>query len=198
MAGVGRIADELAAHIRDRVLTGSLHPGAPLPEAALATEYDVARPTARTAIDLLVSEGLLVRKPHLPPQVRVVDVSEISEILRLLEVSEELALTAIFEHDADPRPLRKARKESTYTLLQTLVDSSGSARLSDLHLRCTYELLLASNNLPLAPSASTDPARDLVSAVSTFDNGGALDALSQIQLARRQAFVAAIAETARA
>lgn len=198
MAGVGRIADELAAHIRDRVLTGSLHPGVPLPEAALAAEYDVARPTARTAIDLLVAEGLLVRKPHLPPQVRVVDASEVAEILRLLEVSEELALTAIFEHDADPRPLRKARKESTYTLLQILVDSSGSPRLSDLHLRCTYELLLASNNLPLSPSVSTDPAGDLVSAVSTFDNHGATAALTQIQQARREAFTAAIAQTAQA
>jgi DNA-binding GntR family transcriptional regulator len=57
-----RIASELRAQIQD----GSLAPGAKLPtEAELTERHAVARQTARSALILLVNEGLIeARRPH--------------------------------------------------------------------------------------------------------------------------------------
>ena len=56
----GAIADELRASILSQVDA----PGATITESAVALRFGVARPTARLAIDKLVSDGLLRREAH--------------------------------------------------------------------------------------------------------------------------------------
>jgi len=58
------IVDAIANDLRTRLFAGELAPGVPLTEAEIATSYDVARPTAKAAIEKLVAEGLLVRGVH--------------------------------------------------------------------------------------------------------------------------------------
>src|SRR3954469_22699884 len=58
------VIDALAASLRERVLSGALLPGKPLPEAELAAQYGVARPTIRAAIQQLTLTGLLVREAN--------------------------------------------------------------------------------------------------------------------------------------
>jgi DNA-binding GntR family transcriptional regulator len=58
------IVDAVAADLRTRLLTGELTPEVPLTENEIATSYQVARPTAKAAIEKLVAEGLLVRGVH--------------------------------------------------------------------------------------------------------------------------------------
>jgi DNA-binding GntR family transcriptional regulator len=58
------IVDAIAIDLRTRLLAGELTPDVPLTETEIATSYDVARPTAKAAIEKLVGEGLLVRGVH--------------------------------------------------------------------------------------------------------------------------------------
>jgi DNA-binding GntR family transcriptional regulator len=58
------IVDAITTHLRTRILAGELTSELHLTETEIATFYDVARPTAKAAIEKLVSEGLLVRGAH--------------------------------------------------------------------------------------------------------------------------------------
>ncbi len=51
---------QIAAILRDRILSGELAPGRPVPsETTLMQEHGVARLTARKAVRVLVNEGLV-------------------------------------------------------------------------------------------------------------------------------------------
>jgi DNA-binding FadR family transcriptional regulator len=56
------VVEALAMTLRERVLDGQIDAGAGLTESDVAARYDVSRPTAKTAISLLVHEGLLRRQ----------------------------------------------------------------------------------------------------------------------------------------
>ncbi len=58
------IVDALAAELRQRVFSGDLTHSDALTEAEVARTYEVARPTAKAAIEKLVGEGLLQRSAH--------------------------------------------------------------------------------------------------------------------------------------
>jgi len=58
------IVDAIATDLRARLLAGELTPDMALTETEIATSYDVARPTAKAAIEKLVAEGLLIRGAH--------------------------------------------------------------------------------------------------------------------------------------
>ena len=55
------VVDALTTSLRSRVLDGQIDAGVGLTETDVATEYEVSRPTAKTAISQLVQEGLLRR-----------------------------------------------------------------------------------------------------------------------------------------
>jgi GntR family transcriptional regulator len=55
--------EQLADGLRQQIASGKLKPGALLaPESALVAKHQVSRVTARKALDLLVDEGLIVRR----------------------------------------------------------------------------------------------------------------------------------------
>lgn len=56
--------EALALALRERILSGDITPGTRLPEVELVTRYGVARPTVREALQLLVHQGLLQRRPN--------------------------------------------------------------------------------------------------------------------------------------
>ena len=56
--------EALVESLRGRILAGSSRQGAPLSDVSLATEYGVARPTLRAAVQALVHEGLMRREPR--------------------------------------------------------------------------------------------------------------------------------------
>lgn len=56
----GALYQQVAAAIREAILSGEFEPGAPLPsEAQLIERYEVSRPTVRNAISALRAEGLV-------------------------------------------------------------------------------------------------------------------------------------------
>lgn len=78
--------------LRESIIASTDPPGSVLTETAVSTRYGVARPTAKVAIERLVSEGLLRRSAHRTAQVPVLDESDIYDLYASRVVVEEAAL----------------------------------------------------------------------------------------------------------
>ncbi|MDJ0338367.1 GntR family transcriptional regulator [Cryobacterium sp. PH31-O1] len=74
------IVDAITTDLRTRLFAGKLTPDAALTETDIAASYDVARPTAKAAIERLVAEGLLVRGPHKTARVAVLGPEAVRDI----------------------------------------------------------------------------------------------------------------------
>ncbi len=85
-----RTHEQLAAALRQLVLNGSLPPGSPLREVALADAFGVSRNTVREAIQALGHEGLVRQSRHRSATVATltdVDAEDLYHVRRLLETS---------------------------------------------------------------------------------------------------------------
>jgi DNA-binding GntR family transcriptional regulator len=69
--GEAPLVDEIAASIRDRIMSGEFAIGAPLRQAALAGEFGVSRTPVREALRQLQHGGLIEVHPHRGAVVRV-------------------------------------------------------------------------------------------------------------------------------
>lgn len=161
MTTSGRLVDDLASHLRQRIVSGALRGGAKLTEQGVASEYSVARPTVRSALDQLARDGLVLRDPHLPPRVVEVPQEEIPEILSLLETIERLALDNFAQHSSGARAVRSAAGGSLHNALGWMVTELGSDRLAALHRRLTFELILGSRDLPAPFDGASSPAAEI-------------------------------------
>src|ERR1700730_12555970 len=84
------VADQVAALLRHRILTGELRPGSRLQEVPLAASLGVSRNTMREATRILSLENLLKRSIHrgvAVSQLSLQDVQEIYHLRRMLEIS---------------------------------------------------------------------------------------------------------------
>lgn len=135
-----RIADDLAEDMRKRILSGEYAGGEKLPEAGIAAEYNVARPTVRAATEILLAQGVLTRQARQRPQVPIIGRDEVSDILGMLTLTERCAVDHVLKKNLDLRPLRDALGGLDCYFLQALVEVSSSPRLIIPHARSTYEL----------------------------------------------------------
>ena len=68
--GAPPLYQQIAADLRNRIETGDLPPGAPLPsETAVKALYDVSVPTFRQAVQILAAEGLVITRQGRPTKV---------------------------------------------------------------------------------------------------------------------------------
>lgn len=156
------VIDALAASLRDRVLDGELVAGATLTETEVAEQYEVSRPTAKTAITMLVQAGLLRREAHKTayvPRLSEIDIND----LFLVRIPLELAVVgriagAGFDLSGAVQAVRdiaavpangphSAFVGADLRFHQELVDLLGSRRLSSL-----YELLTGEIHLSMVQS----------------------------------------------
>lgn len=84
-------AEQISAHIRQRILAGDLRSGDPLREADLAATFDVARNTIREALRLLTSDGLASHEVHRGVTVRRFSATEVHDTFGLRRIFEETA-----------------------------------------------------------------------------------------------------------
>lgn len=183
------LVDDLAKHLRQRILAGEFPAGARVTESGLAAEYGVARPTAKSSVDLLVAEGLLTRAPFAALRVPVLALADLPELLDLLDFVEGRALDRITRTDPDLRALRTAADDSLHHLLAAMVRASGSLRLELVHRRTTFELVLLGRQHPGVRTADADALRPtmrhVVDALVTQSADRAGHLLGELQHARR-------------
>ena len=91
------VADAAEVHLRRLLFSGGFQPGQVLKDTVLARDLGIARPTVRTAVLRLVSEGLLEREPGHSARVRMFtrdDVTDIYRARRLIELEVVRVITA--------------------------------------------------------------------------------------------------------
>jgi DNA-binding GntR family transcriptional regulator len=141
------IADELRASILSQVDA----PGATITESAVALRFGVARPTARLAIDKLVSDGLLRREAHHAarvPELTRGDILDLFDNRALIESAAMSALatagripaTALAAHRALAANDDFARHDVAFH--RALVGGQDSPRLTQMHALLMGEIEL--------------------------------------------------------
>lgn len=153
------VTDALAEDLRLRIFRGELSGGARLTETELAGRYDVARPTAKAAIEKLVTEGLLCRDAHKTahvPQMGKEDIEDLyfGRACIEKEAARTLALDGVVPHAAYEAQAEIAAAGDVWTVgivepdvrfHRALVDAVGSPRISRL-----YQVLMGEMRLCMA------------------------------------------------
>src|SRR5690349_13852139 len=137
--------DAVVASLRSAILAGDPAPASAVTEALVASIFDVARPTARIAIDRLVAEGLLVREPHHAARVRTLDRDDIADLFASRAAIEAAAVELLAASGEVPTIARDAHAalealdaDASYApadiaFHRALVQGSPSTRLPKLH-----------------------------------------------------------------
>jgi DNA-binding GntR family transcriptional regulator len=92
---------QIAARIREKILTGTYAPGSPLLQDSIAAEFGVSKIPVREALVQLRSEGLVDIFAHRGFQVRAISADEMREVFRL-RLAIEPAATAEGARKAAP------------------------------------------------------------------------------------------------
>jgi DNA-binding GntR family transcriptional regulator len=154
--GVTSIVDAIAHDLRRQLFRGELPGDEPLTEAGVSEQYEVARPTAKAAIEKLVSEGLLVRGVHRSARVPRLDAADARDIYRTRADVESIALRRLAATRTVPDEARRANAEiaslgdaSALEVVDPdmrfhtcLVDAIGSPRLGRAYLSLASEVRL--------------------------------------------------------
>ena len=105
------IVDALAAELRARVFAGDLTHADALTEAEIARTYEVARPTAKAAIEKLVGEGLLQRGTHKTARVLHLGPDDVRDVYRTRARLESQVLRELAASRTVPAPAVAANAE---------------------------------------------------------------------------------------
>lgn len=153
---VTSLVDALADSLRESVLT-ELTPGAVVGETTVARKYEVARPTAKAAIERLVQEGLLHRDAHRSARVPVLNAEDVTDLYFSRTCIESAVMRRLAAKSTAPeaaeqaiRDLRDAATHGSLPALieadirfhRILVDALGSPRLSRMHAGIMAEMRL--------------------------------------------------------
>jgi DNA-binding GntR family transcriptional regulator len=74
------LADLVYRELRNAILTSQHKPGEAISEVGIAAAFDVARPTARAAVERLIADGLLVRSGQKAASVPIFSDAAIADI----------------------------------------------------------------------------------------------------------------------
>ncbi|MGB4778987.1 GntR family transcriptional regulator, partial [Microbacterium sp.] len=131
------VVDAVTDELRSRVLSGQLEPGAPLIEAEIAEAYDVARPTAKAAIENLVRERLLERSAHKTARVVRLSPADVRDIYRTREIVESEVLRRLAAERRIPNAARAANAEIA------ALDGASSREIVEPDMRFHRSLIAA-------------------------------------------------------
>ena len=93
--------------IRQAILNGTMRPGTPVVEMALAEQLNVSRAPVREAIQILEADGLIESEPYKGKRAKPLTLKEVEELYSLREQFEAFAIRRIVERKADVSELRK-------------------------------------------------------------------------------------------
>jgi DNA-binding GntR family transcriptional regulator len=175
--------EALALTLRDRVLSGEIPPGTRLPELELVAQYGVARPTVREALQRLVHQGVLQRKPNHSAQVPELTPDAVADIFFARMPLELHAVRVVVERSIDVPEARAAVArlqavaedahwsevvDADFEFHRSLIAAVGSPRLSRLHSSLESEIRLCIAQLRPAwhtPAALAEEHRQVLEGI---------------------------------
>lgn len=92
--------------IRQAIINGTMRPGTPVIEMALAEQLNVSRAPVREAIQILEADGLIESEPYKGKRVKPLTMKEVEELYSLREQFEAFAIRRVVESHADVSELR--------------------------------------------------------------------------------------------
>ncbi len=92
--------------IRQAIINGSMRPGTPVVEMALAEQLNVSRAPVREAIQILEADGLIESEAYKGKRVKSLTLKEVEEIYSLREQFEAFAIRRVVEREVDVSELR--------------------------------------------------------------------------------------------
>lgn len=189
------IVDAVSQDLREKLFSGELVGDAQLTESDVATLYGVARPTAKAAIEKLVSEGLLSRGTHKtarvpslgPDDVKDLYFSRIlleSEVVRRVASKQTLPAGVADSH----RDLLAVGSKSSLAVVEPVVEfhfalvrSLGSARINRIFDSLMSEMRLCMAQMQarklLVPHCIADEHEAIIAAIAAGDVEGAVTAM---------------------
>ncbi|XTP38400.1 GntR family transcriptional regulator (plasmid) [Mycobacterium sp. TJFP1] len=150
------VVDATADALRDAIFCGELGPGMPLTESDIASRYDVARPTAKAAIEKLVADMMLERPNHKTARVRRLGAVDVRDIYRTRAIIESEVLRQLAGKKLVPEGARQANEairaapdhaglaivKSDMAFHIAMVDAVDSMRISRLYRSLVSEVTL--------------------------------------------------------
>ncbi|MCU1557482.1 MAG: transcriptional regulator, GntR family protein [Microbacteriaceae bacterium] len=131
--------------LRESIVTVQEAPGSLLTETAIALRYGVARPTAKAALERLVSEGLLDRRAHHAAKVPQLSRDDIADLYSSRVIIEEAALRNLAGTGTVP-----ARALAVHRELLDYARADEAAPFARVDVTFHRELVLGQPSLRLA------------------------------------------------
>ena len=153
---VTSVVDAVVEDLKALVLARELKPSQALTEADVAARYDIARATAKAAIERLVSDKVLVRRNNRTARVVKLGAADVRDIYRTRAYLESEVLRRLAERREVPLEARLANAEiealwrrGSFDIVEpdmwfhtALIDSLGSARTSNVYGSLAFEVKL--------------------------------------------------------
>lgn len=206
------VVDAAAEHLRESIISGSLPPGTAVTESLISEQYAIARPSAKAAIEKVVSEGLLERTAHRSARVRELDSASVRDIYRTRRHLEGAALRDLATRRLVPSDAEAANDEIRHldpqhpaAIVQpdlrfhlAIVDALESPRMSAIYHGLASEVRFCMSQVQGRHLLETDlicaEHDGLLAALRSGDGEGAVELLRvHLQRAERR-LIAALAE----
>lgn len=142
------LVDAVAEALRIAVISGDIPAGGVITEHGVATRFDVARSTAKAAVERLVTDGFLQRSAHKSARAPVLTTEDITDLYDTRTVLEESALSRLAATRQIPPAAERAADElvrhaerdahdsmaaADVSFHRALVEAAGSPRLARMH-----------------------------------------------------------------
>lgn len=147
--------------LREQIMSGVEAPGSLVTETAIAERFGVARPTAKVALERLVSEGILKRRAHKAAYVPILTRDDIKDVYYSRAILESEAVRTLAysrkvpdEAAAAQAELRKQASQPGGALARAdiafhraLVTAQPSSRLARMHQLLMGEMELCTGQV---------------------------------------------------
>lgn len=183
--------DAVATDLRDRILDGELLPGSTVTENEVAAQYGKSRPTGKSAITVLIGEGLLYREANKPAEVPRLSPDDVADLflVRIPLELEAIRLVAaslripegLAQAVQDVRSMTKAPPskyvEADLRFHRLLVESVGSRRLTRVYrtIQGEIHLSMVQSQRVLGAERVADEHGRILEALGADDEAQAVD-----------------------
>lgn len=188
------LTDALYTSVRARIVSGDIAQGERLTESRIASEYEVARPTAKACLERLIVVGLLRRSAHKTAVVPVLELEDVEDLFCTRALVEGSAVAMLAGRGSTPPSIRRtqdamelATRSGDYAdqvaadvdFHTLVVQEAGSERLGRMHQLILGEVEMT---MGLYSAHRTAPARSVAeehAAVITAIDAGDADLAAQ-------------------